>query len=1261
MEEEDLGTGERTGELLRRLRRDRGLSLAELARRAFYSKGYVSKVENGEKPLTLELGRVCDQVLQTGGTLESAVLATAKDNGGRKRDTGVCPYPGLSPFGVRDARWFFGRRDAVADLVAQLSERLRTPGPLLVTAPSGAGKSSLLRAGLIPALARGVLPVSGSRNWPVTLLTPGERPLDALVERMSVATGASRQLLDKARQEGADAFAAAVGAALPDEGAAPIVVVDQFEETFMLCPDAHDRAAFVDALTALTAPRGTGAGALPTALVVLGVRADFYDRCLAFPGLAASLQRGHITLGPMGDAQLRDAVTGPAREAGLEVEPGLVEVLLRDLGHLPGRAAPGHAAQGGALPLLSHALLGTWQHRENSTLTVEGYRLTGGVYGAVAATAERAYASLPAHRQQAARRVLLHLVQVGDDRETSRPGRRADLVEAGADADGDAEAVVEAFTRARLLTVDADHVEVAHEALLHAWPRLRQWIEEDRAVLRTRQALAEAAAAWEREGRDPSLLHRGSRLAAALEVAGHPSGAAALPTTARRFLEAGVEREQSEKRTEQRRLRNLRTLTAGLATLLVLSLVAGAAALHQSRMAQDQRRVAESRELAARATGMLRDQPEAAMLVALSAYRRSPTAEARSSLLSTYAAFPGNQLTSHTDDVFAVAFSPDSRTLATASDDHTAKLWDAASRRLLATLTGHTDRVRAVAFSPDGRTVATAGRDRTVKLWDARTHRPIVTLTGHAGAVNGVAFAPDGRTLATAGDDGTVRLWDVAARRSAGVLDDGNGAVWRVAYAPDGRTLAATYTDQKVRLWDTASRHVAATLSGHTAAVTAVAFSPDGRSLATGGLDRTARLWDLASRRMTATLSGHRDIVWSVAFSPDGRTLATAGYNDDTARLWDTTTHEAVGALTGAGTIPAVAFSPDGRSLVTTSTTEQRGTTPTLQLWDASSRQKTGTLVAGGGTATAVALSPDRRTLAAGDARGTVVLWDMVAGSVVTTLAGPAGAVTSLAFSPDGRALAGTSDDGTARLWETTTYREAATLTGHGGAVLAAAFSPDGRTLATAGADRSTRLWDVRSHEAIAVLDGEPEAVASLAFSPDGRTLATGNHDASVRLWDLRSRKVVATLTRSGPMCRTYSLAFGPDGTTLAATSCDVTVWDVAARQRITRLTGHTETVSHLAYTPDGTTLATAGYDRTIRLWDTRTHRPVATLTGTGGYVSGLASSPSGHTLATVNSDRTVRIWELDPAAIADSVCRLGADHHWNTTLAKLPTKNPCG
>ncbi|MFI6388848.1 AAA family ATPase [Nonomuraea sp. NPDC050540] len=1159
-----------------------------------------------------------------------------------------CPYRGLMAFTEADAEVFYGREMATAELVSTLARRSDGAGILVVTGPSGAGKSSLLRAGLMPAIARGELSEQ-ARGWIRHLLErPTRSPLSRLATLIAGMAGLDAPAVREhlaAQPEQAHLLARqaveseARRRGLPDAAVAAcrmVLVVDQFEEVFAQSADekrqaeaAAERTAFVSALHAL-ASVPCGPDDSPAAVVVIAVRGDFVDRCADDAHLAAALRDGPFVLGPMSEGDLRRAITGPAEAAGLEIELGLIDTILAEL-----RAARGGYGVG-ALPLLSQAMLTTWEYREDDRLTSRGYGRTGGVTQAVATSAEAAYTALDAAGQVAARQVFDELTVVTADGVPARRAASRSALPAGE--------LLETFARRRLIVIDGESVQIAHDVLLTAWPRLRGWLAADLAAHPVHRQLVDDARAWDRSGRKSAYLYRGERLAGVrslmprrqADTGCHP----ALPRVSHEFLDAAA-------RAQAGATRRRRVLLSILTVSLVVAVVAAVAALRAQQDTSRQRDAAVSRRLAAQSE-LLSADPDLSALLAVAAWRISPTDEARAGML-TALRDPGRAvLTAHGSGVNAivssVAFSPDGRLLAS-NNGYAVWLWEVAARRPIASLGGHTNEVFAVAFSPDGRLLASGTGDGTVALWDVATRRQVGTPMGGGGnRVRDVAFSPDGRLLAGGTEDGTIRLWDVAARKPAGTLTGHGDAVLSLAFSPDGRTLVSGSEDHTMRLWNVAARKpIDAPIRGYIGSVDSVAFSPDGHSVAGSG-GGSVRLWDVASREPTGPFLPGADFVSSVAFSSDGRTFATGA--DGTVQLWNVATQRPVGApLTGhAGEVFSLRFSSDGRSLA------GGGADGTVRLWDVTARTPVRTRLSGhSDEVSSLAFSPDGRTLASGTDGVVVRLLDTAAREPVSTmLGGHDNHVRAVAFSPDGRLLA-SGDDDSVRLWDMATREPVGVpMTGHTAQVYSVDFSPDGRTVASGRSDGTVMLWDVASRRPVGAPFGGPgdDTTFSVTFSPDGRILAGSGGDGVVRLWDVATRELIGP-PLTGHTAEVGSVAFSPDGRSLASAGRDGTVrlWDVATRRPIgAPLTGHTAEVYSVAFSPDGRVLASGSGDRTVRLWDVATRGPIGPpLTGHTAHVFSVAFSPDGRRLV-AGSDGAVWTWEVGvPRYLDDAVCAIPA------------------
>jgi WD40 repeat protein/transcriptional regulator with XRE-family HTH domain len=1234
---------------LTRLRERAGLTVRQVAKDAGQPDSTVGGYFSGRHlpppspaDLLADLLRACGVVDES--VVESwrrALLRVRRAPGPRPAGA-PAPYRGLAAFQPEDAAWFHGREELTSRLLARLARRhAEGDGMLVVVGPSGSGKSSLLRAGLVPAVRAGELPVPGSRSWPPVLLTPGNDPVARLAGALAPAAG---------------------------EGGL-VVVVDQLEELFTADLGEPARAEFVAALGRLA----TGTGRSTPALVVLGLRADFYGHALAHPPLAAALQDAQLVVGPMSDAQLRRVIVEPARRAQVDVDEGLIEVLLRDVA--PATGDP----PSGALPLLSHALLVTWELGQGRRLTLSDYRDSGGLRGAVAKTAERVYGELTGPEREQARRLFLRLVRVSPDgADTARRVPRDELHAPPA--------VLERFITSRLLTADLTTVQISHEALLYAWPRLRGWIDADRAGLVTGQRLVEAAEAWERERRDPAALYRGSRLAAARDRT--VGGDRELPPLVGEFLAASASR-------ERRGVRRLYQTIAALLVLLAMAVTAGVVAvgqrshaLAQERFATAERDQAISRLVAGRADRIRDEDVSLAAQLSLAAYRIWPTPEARAALIDSSAAHTATRLLGSTGVMQSVAFSPDHRILAAGTADRTVLRWDLSDpdhpTQLVPPLTGPADIVYAVAFSPDGGTLAAAAGDRKVHLWDVADParpRPLDPLTGPTELLYSVTFSPDGRTLAAGSADRRVHLWDLAdPRRPAPLppLARAGGYVQAVAFSPDGTVLAAGHDDATVQLWDLADpgrpAPLGEPLAGPERTVFAVAFHPDGQTLAAGSADGNAYLWDLADparpRPLDPPLAGASGWVQSVEFGPDGDTLAAASSGE--AWLWDWRAGRVTAILPHPGPVTSLVYGADRHTLVTAAADG------TARRWRLPGPALRGDDV----PINNLRFDPAGEVLAV--ASGETRLWS-VTGRVPLSppITNPTGFSGAVAFAAPGDALFVSDRAGTLRAWDLTDPARPARLgspvEAHPLLVEQMALSPDGTVLATGGDDNLVRLWDVTDPAAPALraeLDGFAAYVYSVRFNHGGDLLAAASVDNSVRLWNVRDPDDPSELTEPLVASEHYalSLAFHPDDTVLAVGSADrnIYLWDISDPRRPARrggpLVGADNYVYALAYSPDGRTLAAANTDQTVRLWDVaEPHRPpaaLATLTVPEGPLYTVAYSPDGRTLAAGGGGNTVWLWDTRPDEVAGHICRTAGDpltgEEWEKYVPDLPPRPAC-
>jgi WD40 repeat protein/TPR repeat protein len=1200
------------------------------------------------------------------------------------------PFRGLEAYEFEHAPIFFGQDEALAKAMLQLTANAEAGSPfLLVLGASGSGKSSLVKAGIVPkffvprripgtaflrrvifrpsdaqdgedlfgALARRLTTQASEQEGLSELLVHGQS-IASLSAHLRNATAAPAYPIETALGQ-LTAQARQSGRMLEYETAKLVLVVDQLEELFTVERiSLGERVQFIELL----------AGLVRSGLiwVVATMRKDFWHRADETPELVRlSEGNGRLELLPPLPSQLSQMIRRPAEAAGIHFEMhGTSNVPLNEV------ISEEVAREPGALPLLSYLLDQLYRidvlETHGSTLTYVTYERLGKLEGAVATQAEAVLERCLPEDRAALGSVLFSLVDMGPaegnvDRAIARrvplstftpgsPQRR--LIEALLDPD------------ARLLVSGTEKggsptIRVAHEALITRWAQARDFVQSNVEALKIRHRIEDRYALWRgleaethgTERADTSTFGFGwfaswrtrfGRETGLLTDIDLTDGRRLLKehrTDTEPHLVSYIERSVAD--NQRTRTRTVRVLAVVATVVSILAIVASAAGWiaskrqHEAEYQSAERLKAQVRLLTDASAQKLKNRDVAvAQGIILEILTNARFAETRTpavtNVFQEVRSADSNiaVLYGHVDRLRSAAYSPDGTRVVTASWDNTARIWDARSGVQLAVLSGHHDTVACAVYSPDGKNIVTTSKDKTARIWDARTNVQLAVLSGHMSAVISAAYSPDGTRIVTASNDKTARVWDARSGVQLSVLSGHTDLVYDASYSPDGSHIVTASWDKTARVWDARSGAQVVVISGHSDGVNSAAYSPDGSRIVTAALDKTARIWDARTGVQVALLLGHSNFVFSAAYSPDGSRIVTASY-DKTARIYDAD-GTPVAVLSGhTDQVNSAAYSPDGSRIVTASLDK------TARIWDSHAGSELAVLNGHSAPVIWAAFSPDGTRVVTASRDKTARVQDARTGAQLLVLFGHRGVVYSAAYSPDGNRIVTASDDNTARVWDAQTGAHLATLAGHTDGLNHADYSPDGTRIVTASNDRTARIWDARTGAPLAVLAGHATLVVDAAYSPDGGRIATASLDKTARIWDARTGALLFVL--SGHNALVSSVSFSPNGNRIVTASSDnsARIWDAHDGAQLAVLLGHDDEVNTASYSPDGTRIVTSSTDKTARIWEAATGTPLAVLSGHRDALNSAVYSPDGAHIVTSADDRTARVWDANvPATV---------------------------
>jgi WD40 repeat protein/serine/threonine protein kinase len=1152
-------------------------------------------------------------------------------------------YPGLVAYTAVDSDIFFGRERETETFL----NRLKVQPLLAVVGASGAGKSSFVQAGVIPGLPEG---------WRTITVRPGSTPIATLMAGLA-KEGIEVGDLREALEQNANALGVALRVATKTSSSSLALIVDQFEELFTLCLDAKERQLYAEGLA-----RAARSAEDPVR-IILTLRDDFLMRTKEMPGLSDRLTQGLELLTTPSSEDLIRIITEPARRTNYDFEDR----------NLPREIVDAVTGRPGALPLLAFTTARLWENRDRQfkQLRRKTYEAMGGVGGALAQHAEAIMAEMTQEEQRLVREAFRHLVTGEGTRAVLTRHELIQVLGKGSQA----ESVLEKLVTARLLTASEgeggiERVEIVHEALLEAWPRLVKWRQEDAEGARLRDQLRIAARQWEERGRTKGMLWRDdalteyqlwrSRYPGQVTEVEEAFGAASLTVAVR-----------------SRRIKRFAAIIAfsilafGSITLFLINRQIKSNLL-DSYEEQGQQELLKGNAL--RASVYLsevyrqgRDNPSLRLLLAQSMrpveaqlfsikghtnilYSASFSSDGKHILTGSadgtakvWDAAGGKLLVSlngHAGEVWSAAFSPDGNQIVTASFDKTAKVWDVATGKLLVSLEGHTERLISAAFSPDGKRIVTACVDGTAKVWDTESSKLLMSLEGHKDQIRSAVFSPDGKQILTASFDKTAKVWDAATGKLLVSLEGYTDRLCSAAFSSDGKQILIAGFDKTAKVWDAATGKLLVSLEGHKERVHYAAFSPDNKQIATASLDKTAKVWDASTGKLLFTLEGHTNSLWTAAFSPDGKQIVTAS-KDNTAKVWDVATSKLFVSLEGhRERVVSAAFSPDGKQIVTASEDK------TAEVRDAESGKLLVSLEGHKQRLISAAFSPDGKQIVTASKDNTAKVWDAASGKLLFSLEGHTDEVIA-AFSPDGKCIVTASVDKTVKVWDAASGKLLLALEGYTNSVLTAiaAFSPDCKRIVTASVNRTAKVWDVASGKLIVTLEGHTDELFFAAFSPDCKRIVTASVDRTAKVWDVASGKLIVTLEGHARLIRVA--VFSPDGKQILTGGADgaAKVWNASTGKLLYSLEGHTNWVNYSGFSPDGKRIVTGSADNTAKVWDAASGKLLITLEGHTDALTSVAFSPDGKRILTASWDKTAKVWDVhletrSPGEIAEIVKR---------------------